>query len=117
MSTPIYHADIEAAVSFWGQDQTLAKSGTGVNGIGVTSHLGTYTFNGAKTSSTTQAWRCKLDGTMERTTSSSTVTGWTRTIALTGGHTYRISVQHVSGSVTIGSHKDRKNTSELQSRI
>ena len=104
MSTPIYRADIEAAVSFWGPDQTLPQSGTGVTGIGVSSHLGTYVVNGAKTSSTTQTWRCKLDGTMIRSATTG-YTGWDKDISFTGGHTYRIYVDAT------------KNTPRISSRI
>ena len=106
MSVPIYRTEIDTSISYWGLDQTLEKSGTATSGIGVTSHQGTYTFDGAKTSSTSQSWRCKLDGTLARTVSSTTLGGWSRDIALTGGHTYRVTITHLGGSVTIGSHNN-----------
>ena len=101
MST-IYKADTEALVSFYGVDQTLERSGTATSGIGVSSHEGTYVVTGVKTSSASQTWRCKLDGTMVRL-STSGYTSWSKDISFTGGHAYRIYVDVKKNVPTIPS--------------
>ena len=102
MST-IYTAATEAAVGFYGVDQTLPQSGTATAGIGVSSHEGTYVVNGVKTTSASQTWRCKLDGTMVRNATTTGYQSWTRDIYFTGGHTYRIYVDASKNMPTIQS--------------
>lgn len=105
MST-IYNADTEALVGFYGVDQSLAISGTGVSSIGVSSHEGTYTVNGHRTTNTSTTWRCKLDGTMARLANQSGYQNWSRDIPLTGGHTYSVRVEVIRNLPTIPSRSN-----------
>lgn len=102
MST-IYNADTEALVGFFGQDQVLERDGTATSGIGVSSHEGTYVVTGVKTTNASQTWRCKLDGTMARSATTSGYQSWSKDIYFTGGHTYRIYVDASKNVPTIPS--------------
>ena len=78
--------------AWYGPDQTLAKDGTATSGIGVKSHQGIYVFNGAKTTNPTQTWRCKLDGTLARSATTSYMS-WSRDLHLQAGHRYTVRVE------------------------